>query len=179
MLDSRVVIADCRQLVGDAEHRVGCAGRVDQGSASVAVSAADIRLSRHSEAGGWCIVRYHLPVHLALSVDFPVPFRSLSQLPTEYKRFTTVDKNWRNTLSSAKSSPLAIKFCANEKLLERFQESNKFLDLVHRGLANYLETKREAFPRFYFLSDDEMLEVCRDACTVCVSHRATHARALN
>ena len=28
------------------------------------------------------------------------------QLPTEYKRFTTVDKNWRNTLAQAKATPL-------------------------------------------------------------------------
>jgi dynein heavy chain len=81
------------------------------------------------------------------------------QLPTEYKRFSTVDKNWRQTLAQAKSHPKAIKFCANEKLLEKFQESNKFLDLVQKGLSDYLETKRAAFARFYFLSNDELLEV--------------------
>jgi dynein heavy chain len=81
------------------------------------------------------------------------------QLPTEYKRFSTVDKNWRQTLQAAKSHPKAIKFCANDKLLEKFQESNKFLDLVQKGLSDYLETKRAAFARFYFLSNDELLEI--------------------
>lgn len=59
------------------------------------------------------------------------------QLPTEYKRFATVDKNWRSTLlavkggSAASAQPQkAITFCANDKLLERFSESNKFLELV-------------------------------------------------
>ena len=81
------------------------------------------------------------------------------QLPTETKRFGTVDKNWRHTLVDAKSRPQAIRFCANEKLLERFQESNKFLDMVQKGLSDYLETKRAAFARFYFLSNDELLEI--------------------
>eukprot|EP01029_Cantina_marsupialis_P009143 TRINITY_DN2137_c0_g4_i1.p1 TRINITY_DN2137_c0_g4~~TRINITY_DN2137_c0_g4_i1.p1 ORF type:complete len:4119 (-),score=1448.16 TRINITY_DN2137_c0_g4_i1:93-12449(-) len=81
------------------------------------------------------------------------------QLPTEHKRFSTVDKNWRNTLASAKAHPKAIKFCNNAKLLEKFQESSKFLDLVQKGLSDYLETKRAAFARFYFLSNDELLEI--------------------
>ena len=81
------------------------------------------------------------------------------QLPTEFKRFSTVDKNWRQTLAAAKAKPRAIKFCADTKLLEKFQESNKFLDLVQKGLSDYLETKRAAFARFYFLSNDELLEI--------------------
>ncbi len=52
-----------------------------------------------------------------------------------------------------------IAFCSDNRLLENLRECNKLLDQVQKGLSEYLETKRTAFPRFYFLSDDELLEI--------------------
>ena len=83
----------------------------------------------------------------------------MKQLPQEGKRFNTVDKHWRKTTGDAKKNPRAINFCTNPKLLVTFSEGNKFLDLVTKGLKDYLETKRTVFTRFYFLSDDELLSI--------------------
>lgn len=52
-----------------------------------------------------------------------------------------------------------IKFCNDTKLLDKFRESAKLLDMVQKGLSDYLETKRAGFSRFYFLSNDELLEI--------------------
>ena len=58
-----------------------------------------------------------------------------------------------------RNSLQVISFCADSRLLENLRECNKLLDQVQKGLSEYLETKRAAFPRFYFLSDDELLEI--------------------
>ena len=85
------------------------------------------------------------------------------QLPTEGKKFSTVDKSWRQTISAAKVKSKVIEFCDSTKLLERFKESELLLDQVQKGLSDYLETKRSVFARFYFLSNDELLSILSES----------------
>jgi dynein heavy chain, axonemal len=58
-----------------------------------------------------------------------------------------------------KKDPLVITYYDYGSNLRRFQENNQKLEEVTKGLQDYLETKRAAFPRFYFLTNDEMLEI--------------------
>jgi dynein heavy chain len=81
------------------------------------------------------------------------------QLPMEGKRFTAVDKHWRAMIKAAKKKSKAIEFCNDSKLLAKLQESNNLLDMVSKGLSDYLEAKRAGYSRFYFLADEELLEI--------------------
>ncbi|KAJ6667676.1 hypothetical protein lerEdw1_015997 [Lerista edwardsae] len=81
------------------------------------------------------------------------------QLPVESKRYQTMERIWRKIMKNADENREVIEVCPDPRLLDKLRECNKLLDLVQKGLSEYLETKRGAFPRFYFLSDDELLEI--------------------
>lgn len=81
------------------------------------------------------------------------------QLPAEGKRFTGVDRMWRKTIERVKKAPHLMTFCDDDELLEQWIKANSELERVQKNLADYLETKRAAFARFYFLSNDELISI--------------------
>ncbi|CAG9819075.1 unnamed protein product [Phaedon cochleariae] len=84
------------------------------------------------------------------------------QLPKETDDFDNLTESWRDIttrLYFSKSALTATQYKPPPYLLNKLNKMNEKLDLMQRALERYLECKRHAFPRFYFISNDDLLEI--------------------
>jgi dynein heavy chain len=82
------------------------------------------------------------------------------QLPVEAQKFFGVDRQWKDIMAKTAARPLVLYAVEQgDKYLEIFKASNIVLEQIQKALEDYLETKRSGFPRFYFLSNDELLAI--------------------
>lgn len=83
----------------------------------------------------------------------------MKQMPLEGTKFREVDKSWKKLMDKVVNNPSAYTVMEIEELGQVLNESHAKLEEVQKGLNDYLEAKRGLFPRFYFLSNDELLEI--------------------
>ncbi|KAF7265371.1 hypothetical protein GWI33_021219 [Rhynchophorus ferrugineus] len=82
-----------------------------------------------------------------------------SQLPDEAKKFDDIDKAFRKILFETSKKPIVLEVCTVPGRLEEFQNLGYGLDRCQKSLNDYLDSKRRRFPRFYFISTEELLSI--------------------
>ncbi|NWU12959.1 DYH3 protein, partial [Cephalopterus ornatus] len=83
----------------------------------------------------------------------------IAQMPEEGRKFGIVDSYWKNIMAEVVKDTKVLVATEQPKMLDRLQEANTLLEDIQKGLNTYLESKRLFFPRFFFLSNDELLEI--------------------
>lgn len=78
-------------------------------------------------------------------------------LPHQSNRFATVQRKWVSIVRNTMKDTRLFSVCAFPSLLDILQENNKSMESILTALGKYLDTKRAALPRLYFLSNDEVL----------------------
>lgn len=81
------------------------------------------------------------------------------QLPQDSLRFDGIDRDFRQLIHEIGDDRNVIKATSRPRLYERLELIQKDLTLCEKALAEYLETKRLAFPRFYFVSPTDLLDI--------------------
>ena len=81
------------------------------------------------------------------------------QLPEDSQRFDGIDRDFKDLISEVEQSKNVLEATGRPRLVERLEEIQQRLGLCEKALAEYMETKRLAFPRFYFVSTTDLLDI--------------------
>ena len=81
------------------------------------------------------------------------------QLPQDTERFDGIDKEFKELMTEMARTPNVVRATNVESLPDQLSDLYDRLILCEKALSEYLETKRLAFPRFYFASSADLLDI--------------------
>uniref|UniRef100_A0A4X1UQ33 AAA+ ATPase domain-containing protein n=1 Tax=Sus scrofa TaxID=9823 RepID=A0A4X1UQ33_PIG len=82
-----------------------------------------------------------------------------AQLPEDSTRFDDIDQEFKALMEEAVKTPNVVEATNKPGLYDKLENLKKRLAVCEKALAEYLETKRLAFPRFYFVSSADLLDI--------------------
>ncbi|XP_056467776.1 cytoplasmic dynein 2 heavy chain 1 isoform X1 [Gadus chalcogrammus] len=100
------------------------------------------------------------------------PIFGRGALPKEQARFKRVDEDFRSIMSDVQRDSRVVSLCSRAGIRNSLVTILDQLQRCQKSLNEFLEEKRSAFPRFYFIGDDDLLEILGQATnpTVIQSH---------
>lgn len=87
------------------------------------------------------------------------PIFARGALPQQQQRFRNVDEEFRRVMAQLESARKVVAFAEIPGIRDKLPQMAQQLDVCQRALSDFLEEKRGSFPRFYFLGDDDLLEI--------------------
>ena len=87
------------------------------------------------------------------------PIFGRGALPQEQGRFRRVDDEYRSIMLGIGSNPKVLNLCTIPGLKDSLDMILDQLERCQKALNDYLEEKRSKFSRFYFIGDDDLLEI--------------------
>ncbi|KAH8059565.1 dynein light chain binding protein [Aureococcus anophagefferens] len=94
------------------------------------------------------------------------PIFGRGSLPNEAKRFKSVDEDFRDIMRNVEADPKLFGLVdphVHRDIRRTLETMLDQLDRCQKALSDFLEEKRSAFPRFYFIGDDDLLEILGQA----------------
>ncbi|KAK2885147.1 hypothetical protein Q8A73_021621 [Channa argus] len=82
-----------------------------------------------------------------------------SQLPEDSRRFEGIDADFKALAGAMHHTPNVVEATNKQGLFRKLEDIQSRLSLCEKALAEYLDTKRLSFPRFYFISSADLLDI--------------------
>ncbi|NXS46386.1 DYH9 protein, partial [Balaeniceps rex] len=82
-----------------------------------------------------------------------------AQLPEDSKRFEGIDVDFKELAYETRKTPNVVEATNKPRLSQQLEDIQSRLSLCEKALAEYLDMKRLAFPRFYFISSADLLDI--------------------
>ncbi|XP_069115919.1 uncharacterized protein [Argopecten irradians] len=82
-----------------------------------------------------------------------------TSLSHDANRFAVVNKDFRLLMRATEKNPNVLQCCSRKNILSILEHMNHSLESCRRSLLNHLERRRQIFPRFYFLSMEDVLHL--------------------
>ena len=81
------------------------------------------------------------------------------ELPEAAARFKAIDSVVKKILAEACNVKNVVESANKSGLLKDLEDQQGQLEMCEKALADYMESKRRAFPRFYFVSTADLLDI--------------------
>lgn len=81
------------------------------------------------------------------------------ELPKESENFVDIDKDMKAIMQDGGKVKNILLFCTKPGMLKQLEEIQKQLKICEKALNDFLDGKRRAFPRFYFVSVNDLLDI--------------------
>ncbi|NXO76324.1 DYH9 protein, partial [Sitta europaea] len=82
-----------------------------------------------------------------------------AQLPQDSRRFEGIDVDFKELAYEVQKTPNVVAATNKPGLSQQLEDIQSRLSLCEKALAEYLDMKRLAFPRFYFISSADLLDI--------------------
>ena len=80
-------------------------------------------------------------------------------LPTETGRFQSISAEFLSLMKKVTKSPMVIDVLNIQGVQRSLERLADLLGKIQKALGEYLERERSSFPRFYFVGDEDLLEI--------------------
>lgn len=80
-------------------------------------------------------------------------------LPMETSRFTSISSEFLTLMKKVSKSPLVLDVLNIQGVQRSLERLADLLGKIQKALGEYLERERSSFPRFYFVGDEDLLEI--------------------